>query len=176
MANRGIPVINNLPEFQQWRNALKDSSTSVPTPKAPWNLTVSSQQGGNYVTWQVVTGADGYILNVSTDGNFNPNNPNLTSIRLPGGQNISRFDSTPTAQGATPAKRYYQVAATAGTTNNPQSVVGPFTTVVSQTAIPPNNVVTASTTNRDLGTTDKIQSSAGRVGGSYYYGNHAIKG
>lgn len=149
-----IPIINTLPGLQQWQQALQSATKGVLTPRIPWNFTVTSKQGGNYLTWQSVSGADGYIVDISQNGDFSTG---IISINLPGNNNTAYFDTVPTAAGATPAIRYYRVRATAGTVQQPQSVQGLTTGVISSTAIPPNNTTTASTTTMDTTTNDQTQ-------------------
>lgn len=154
-----IPSITSIPGLVQWRNALTASTATVAPPRIPWNFAVASQQGGNYLTWQQVKTADGYIVDISTSGDFSTG---VTSVSLPGNQNTAYFDTTPTASGATPAARYYRVRATAGTTQQPQSVSGQVSGVISSTAIPPNNTTTPSTTTLDTTTSDNSQATTGR--------------
>lgn len=163
MAN-AIPTINSLPGLELWRKALNDRITTVLTPKVPWNFKVSNKQGGNYLTWDVVKGADGYIVSISLTGDFSTG---VDEHKLPGNQAISFFDSAPTSGGAAPAIRYYTVTATAGTVSNPQSVRGIASGVISSTAIAPNDTVTASATKLDTTTTDAIQ--ARTASGSYRF-------
>jgi len=162
-----IPVLTDFPGLAQWRQALQNSVKSVATPKIPWNFAVQNKQGGNYLTWQSVSGADGYIVDVSTSGDFSSG---TTSVTLQGNANTAYFDTVPTAQGATPALRYYRVRATAGTTNQPQSVQGVASGVVSSQAIPPNDTTTASTTTLDTSTTDGTQATT-RTGDYRSIGN-----
>jgi hypothetical protein len=151
-----IPIINIVPGLTQWRQVLNKSVKSVPSPKVPWNFQVANKQGGNYLTWQTVSGADGYIVEISTNGDFSTG---VDAKQLPGNNNISYFDTVPTSSGASPAIRYYRVRATAGTTNQPQSVQGNASGAISSTAIAPNDSTTASTTTTDTTTTDGIQAN-----------------
>jgi len=156
---RPIPVLNSLPGVEEWRQSLKQTVKTVATPKVPWNFVVSNKQGGNYLTWQIVEGADGYIVEISTTGDFSTG---IDAKQLPGNENISYFDTVPTSGGATPPIRYYRVRATAGTVNQPQSVQGIATGVISSTALAPNDNVTGSTTTRDITTNDGIQARTGK--------------
>lgn len=156
---RPIPVLNSLPGIEEWRQSLKQTVKNVSTPKVPWNFTVSSKQGGNYLSWQIVVGADGYIVEISSTGDFSTG---VDAKQLPGNENISYFDTVPTSGGATPSIRYYRVRATAGTVNRPQSVQGIATVVISSVAIAPNDNATASTTTRDINTTDGTQAKTGK--------------
>lgn len=160
--SQSLPIITGIPGIQQWQQVLKTVNSSPQTPKIPWQFTVKNQQGGNYLTWQVVAGADGYIVDISANGDFSTT---LSSINLPGINNITYFDTAPTANGVAPTIRYYRVRATAGTTNQPQSVLGLTTGVVSSTAIAPNDTTTTPSTRLDTTTTDKHQAGTGT--GSY---------
>lgn len=153
-----IPVLTDYPGLAQWRQALQNSTKSVATPRIPWNFQVANKQGGNYLTWQSVSGADGYVVDISSSGDFSTG---VTSITLPGNDNTAYFHTVPTAQGATPAVMYYRIRATAGTTNQPQSVQGLNTGVISSQAIAPNDTTTASTTGLDVTTTDGTQTGTG---------------
>jgi len=155
---RPIPVLTSFPGIEEWRQSLKQTVKTVATPKVPWNFAVANKQGGNYLTWQLVEGADGYIVEISTTGDFSTG---VDAKQLPGNENISYFDTVPTSGGAAPPIRYYRVRATAGTVNQPQSVQGIATGVISSTAIAPNDNVTTSTTTRDITTTDGTQAKTG---------------
>lgn len=152
-----IPVITDIPGLVQWRNAVTPALAGIQTPKIPWNFTVSNKQGGNYLTWQPVKGADGYIVDISTTGDFTVGAAGVTSETLKGNANVAYFDSVPTSGGTAPGKRYYRVKATSGTTTKPQVMVGNPTAVLSSTAIAPNDTTTVSTTSRDTTTTDQKQ-------------------
>lgn len=161
MSQRTIPTISNIPQLAQWQTGLR-ANLKIPTsPPVPANLTISSKQGGNYLTWSKMKGADGYELDVSTDGNFATV---LTTISLTGSQNIAYFDSVPTNGGATPAKRYYRLRCTAGTVARPQITKGKNSSVVSATAISPDDKVTVSSTSRDLSDYDKFNTKSGNGG------------
>lgn len=150
-----IPVLTALPGIEEWRQALNKRLKVPLTPKVPWNFKVSNKQGGNYLTWDTVKGADGYIVSISLTGDFSTG---VDEHKLPGNQAVSFFDSVPTSGGAAPAARFYTVRATSGTVSNPQSVQGLSTGVVSSTALAPNDTTTASTTSLDNTTNDFIQS------------------
>lgn len=156
--SQSLPIITGIPGVQQWQQILKTVNSSPQTPKIPWQFTVKNQQGGNYLTWQVVAGADGYVVDISTNGDFSVV---LSSINLPGINNITYFDTAPTANGVAPTVRYYRVRATAGTTNQPQSVLGLTTGVVSSTAIAPNDTTTTPSAKLDTTTTDTHQAGTG---------------
>lgn len=155
---KNLPVIPGL-GFQQWRQALGPSLRRLTAPIIPWNFTGTTKQGGNYLTWSAVNGADGYELQVAASGDF-LTNPVIH--QLPGNNNISYFDSVPTTQGATPPQRWYRVRATAGTLTLPQSSKGRWSGAVALTAIAPSNTTTASTTLVDTTTTDQSNSGGGR--------------
>lgn len=150
-----IPVLTALPGIEEWRQALNKRLKVPLAPKVPWQFKVSNKQGGNYLTWDVVKGADGYIVSVSSNGDFSTG---VDEHKLPGNQAVSFFDSVPTSGGAAPAARFYTVRATSGTVSNPQSVQGIATGVVSSTALAPNDTTAPSTTALDTTTNDSIQS------------------
>jgi hypothetical protein len=158
-----LPPVPSISGLEQWRQQLKLSAPIPSTPKIPWNFTVVTKQGGNYLTWQTVNGADGYIVDVSLNGDFSTG---VTSVTLMGNANTAYFDSVPTAKGLPPPIRYYRVRATAGTSTNPQSVEGLNTSVLSAHAIAPNDTVTNSVSVTDSGTSDSSQTQAGR--GNYH--------
>jgi hypothetical protein len=160
-----IPTISNLSDPVQqavWQRALTKATKPPVTPPVPLNFMVTSKQGGNYLTWlamkQAGNAADGYILEISTNGDFSAG---AQTVILKGAENTAYFDTVPTAQGATPQTRYYRVHCTAGTIAQPQSVTGRPTGVISSTAISPNDTTTAPTSNVDT-------TAPTRTGGSPY--------
>lgn len=157
MAQNTIPVISNIPQLAQWQSALRQTLKIPTAPSIPANLAAASKQGGNYLTWSAVTGADGYQIEVSENGDFATV---LNTVLLPGQQSTAFFDTVPTSAGAAPATRYYRVRATAGTVRSPQTVKGRTSSTVSSTAIAPNDTVTASTTTRDLSNYDSLNASS----------------
>lgn len=159
MALPTITDASQLPQYLKvWQTELAPLLKKALVPRIPWNFAITSKQGGNYATWQGVAEADGYILDISTTGDFSTG---AITVPLLGQNNTAYFDNVPTAGGAAPAIRYYRVRATAGTTANPQSVSGRPSQVISSTAIAPNDTVTASTTTRDT-TTAQASSTGGR--------------
>jgi len=158
MAQNTIPTITAIPGLAQWQAGLRQTLFSPTSPPIPANFAVASKQGGNYLTWSAVKGADGYQVQVSANGDFATI---LTAYLLPGNNANAYFDTVPTAAGAAPTIRYYRVAATAGTVKNPQSVLGKPTSVLSSTAIAPNDTVTASVTGRDLSNRDSLNAKSG---------------
>lgn len=162
MAQRTIPTIASLPQLAQWQAGLRQTIKQIASPPIPANVSVTSKQGGNYITWAAMTGADGYQVQISEDGDFAKL---LSVVQLPSAQAIAYFDSVPTSGGAAPKKRYYRVAATSGTIANPQSTVGKPSSTVSATAISPNDTVTVPATSRDL--SDYDRANAGSSNGDY---------
>jgi hypothetical protein len=158
VAQNTIPTITTIPGLSQWQAGLRQTLFSPTSPPIPANFAVASKQGGNYLTWATVKGADGYRVQVSTDGNFATI---LTAFLLPGNTATAYFDTVPTATGTAPAVRYYRVAATAGTVKNPQSTVGKPTSVLSSTAIAPNDTATASVAASDLSNRDALNAKSG---------------
>jgi len=162
LAQRTIPTISTIPQLAQWQAGLRANIMRVLAPPVPANLSVTSKQGGNYVTWSTVKGADGFELDVSENGDMSNV---LSTVALPSSQNTAYFDTVPVQGGSTPKTRYYRVRATAGTVQNPHNVKGVSSSVVSSTAIAPNDTVTASVTTTDNSNRDKINIGAG--GGAY---------
>lgn len=162
MAQNTIPIITNIPQLAQWQSALRQTLIAPVAPPIPANFTVASKQGGNYLQWAAVKGADGYVVEVSSNGDFSVL---LTAHKLPGNDAVTHFDAVPTSSGAAPSARYYRVRGTSGTQKNPQSVVGRPTAVLTATAIAPNDAATASTSIRDTSNLDKLNVGAGS--GSY---------
>lgn len=155
---KNLPVIPGL-GFQQWRAALSPSLRRLTAPIIPWNFTGTTKQGGNYLTWSAVNGADGYEVQVAATGDF-ATNPVIH--QLPGNNNISYFDSVPTQQGQTPPQRWYRVRATSGTLTLPQQAKGNWSGAIALTAIAPSNVGTPSASTSDTTTTDQSNSKGGR--------------
>lgn len=162
MAQNTIPVISTIPALAQWQAGLRQTLKTAIAPPVVANFSVASKQGGNYLTWAVMKAADGYQVEISSAGDFSTL---LTSIQLPGNSSTAYFDTVPTSAGGAPAIRYYRVRATAGTTKAPQSVLGKPTSVLSSTAIAPNDTVTASTSKVDTSNLDKL--NVGSSGGNY---------
>lgn len=160
---RTIPVITTAPGLAQWQAGLRQTLLSPVSPPIPANFVVASKQGGNYLTWSAVKGADGYQVEVSSAGDFSTI---LTAHLLPGNAATAHFDTVPTSSGVAPAIRYYRVKATAGTIKNPQSITGKPTSVLSSTAISPNDTATASVTGRDVSDRDKLNVKSGN--GNYF--------
>jgi fibronectin type 3 domain-containing protein len=72
---------------------------------------------GIVLTWDLVNGADGYVIQASPNGDFSGA---VTLAQITNGAQTSYFDNTP----ASGTKKYYKIAATAGTLSLPQSVTG----------------------------------------------------
>ena len=161
MPQRTIPVISSLPQLAQWQASIRGNLKQPVPPPVPANVAVASRQGGNYITWSAVTGADGYRIHVSETGDFSVV---LTVFSLPSQQSTAYFDTVPTSKGAAPVTRYYRVNATAGTQSQPQSVQGKSSGTVSSKAISPNDTATNPTTVLDNSNYDALNkgSSKGR--------------
>lgn len=153
MAMNTIPTISTLPGLDLWKANLRNTLRVPAAAPIPANVTIASKQGGNYITWSAMNSADGYRVDVSETGDFSVL---LTSVMLTGNQATAYFDSVPTSAGGAPKKRYYQVRSTAGTIQNPHTVVGKPSASVNSTAIAPNDTVTASTTVRDVSDRDRL--------------------
>lgn len=135
-------------------------------PAIPWNFTVVNKQGGNYLTWQLVKGADGYRIDISTNGDFSTG---VQTVTLKGQANTAYFDTVPTSGGTAPAARQYRVRATSGTINEPQKVDGINSGVIASTAIAPNDTTTVPTSQIDTTTNQSSQSRTGK-------GNYQVPG
>jgi len=158
MAQSTIPTITTIPGLAQWQAGLRQTLFSPTSPPIPANFAVASKQGGNYLTWSAVKGADGYQVEISSTGDFSVL---LTAHLLPGNNANAHFDTVPTSTGTAPTVRYYRVRATAGTVKNPQNVLGKPTSVLSSTAIAPNDTATASVTGTDLSNRDALNAKSG---------------
>src|SRR5262245_34723385 len=158
MSQRTIPVISSLPELTQWQAGLRGGLKIAVAPPVVANLRVSTKQGGNFLEWSPITGAHGYRVEVSEDGDFSTI---LTSINLVGNQAVTWFDTVGTSSGTAPTKRYYRVSATSGTVRNPQSTQGKPSGVVGASAIAPNDVVTAPATSVDTINYDALNKNSG---------------
>jgi hypothetical protein len=157
-----IPTISSSPELALWYQQVKNIGKKPLSPRIPWNFTVVNKQGGNYLTWQQVDGADGYRVDISTNGDFSTG---IQTVTLKGNANTAYFDTVPTSGGATPAARQYRVRATSGTASDPQTVDGLNSAVISSTAIAPSDTTTAPTTTIDSTTSQNNQARTG--GGNY---------
>jgi hypothetical protein len=159
MPQRTIPVIASLPQLAQWQTGIRAGLKIVVAPPVPANFTLVTKQGGNYLQWAATKGADGYLVEVASAGDFS----NIfTSHLLKGQQSVAYFDTAPTATGTAPATRYYRVSGTGGTVTKPQSITGRPSAVLSGKAIAPNDTVTGSTSARDNSNYDALNVAAGR--------------
>lgn len=159
-----IPVISTLPELQLWRASLKNTLRKVAAPTIPWNFQGVTKQGGNYLTWTPVKGADGYEIDIATSADFSA----LIQLKTFNSQtDAAYFDSVPTQTGAAPAARYYRIRATSGTIAQPHSIKGRSSGAVGPlVAIAPNDTTTASSSSGDNSTSDKSNTGGGR--GRYF--------
>lgn len=162
-----LPTItrpNDIQTFlKKWQTILNPILATPPTPAAPRNFAAQNAQGGILLTWAPLTSGvsvDGYQILRSSSADFSETDATYT---LPGVDQNSFFDAI-NVSGSQPSQtKYYKLRATAGTANNPQSVLGVLTGIVSQTTIPMNNTVTVPTTNYDTQTSDKYNTQAGRA-------------
>jgi hypothetical protein len=131
---RNLPNINTLeeaiPTLKVWQQTLNQVVSSPPPPRTPFNF--QAQEGATGVTgialsWELVRGADGYEIQMSTTGDFSTASiiATLTSAVA-----NTYFDNTI----STSVKRYYRIRATAGTANSPHSVKGIWSAPISQTS------------------------------------------
>lgn len=142
-----LPIISREKDIIQglwkWRKELKNSTRLVSRLRAVFNFRAS---GSTTLTttilleWEPLRGADGYIIERSDNGNFaNP-------LRFPviKGQAAASF---PDNVGATGQTRYYRIIATSGTAQNPHSVEGIPSSVISA-------ITNSATTSYDSGSDD----------------------
>jgi hypothetical protein len=118
-----LPTITNqaqmLQYLQIWRQQLNPVVSSPPKLRSPFNFRASSPVGtvGIQLQWEPVPGADGYIIEFSSTGDFSGAN---TLVAIHSGTQTSYFDNIGTAS----VKRWYRIQTTSGTASQPQSVEG----------------------------------------------------
>lgn len=111
-----------------WRQQLNPVVNQPSRRRTPFNFRASSVAGalGILLSWENVRGADGYTIYYSANGDFSARSVLIT---LKDSAQISYFDNI----GTSGVKRYYRIASTAGTVNQPQSVIGIQSATISQT-------------------------------------------
>ena len=154
---RALPTIKSygdlLPYLKRWSQAINPLLKRVDVPHAPYRFRVTNQRGGNLLEWDNVAGADGYEILKSTTGDFD-DGASFETIPLRSDQHTSYFDALSGSGAAVTVTRYYKLRATAGTTQNPHSIKGLLTGIVSATTIDPADTATGSTTTEDTTTGD----------------------
>lgn len=155
---RTLPTIRTtgdlLPYLKRWEHGLGPLLKRVDTMPAPWRFRVTNQRGGNLLEWEPVTGADGYELLKSADADFDSG---IETISIPSELSNSYFDGLSGSGASVTVKRFYKLRATSGTTQNPHSVKGLLTGIVSATSIDPADTATASSVVEDTTTDDGTQ-------------------
>lgn len=133
MSSNSLPAITSmeqlLPALQIWRQTIQPAISTPSPPRSPFNFRATSGSGsvGIVLNWDLVSGADGYIIQTSPNGDFS----NATTLaQISNGAQTSFFDNTP----ATGTKKYYKIASTAGTISQPQSVTGIYSAPISITS------------------------------------------
>lgn len=152
------PGIDPTGTLEVWRKALKPIVKNIRTPSIPWNFTATNKRGGNLLSWNPVTGSDGYEITRSDNADFSSG---TTTITVNNGTQSQYFDAIAIA-GATLPTKYYKLKATAGTVNAPHTVKGLDTGIVASTPLDPSDTVTASTSASDTSTSDDTQVYTGR--------------
>ena len=140
------PVGEDMAGFlKTWSMSLRSVTRRPPVLKAPRNFSATSQRGGILLNWAVREGADGYeILRSDTPDFSSP-----VILRLAGGRQTAYFDTLGGSATTQTYTKYYKIRATSGTDEQPQSVVGALSGIVSNTSIATTDAVTGETTERD---------------------------
>lgn len=128
-----LPTIHSAKEFPKlkiWQQSLNRVIDQPKAPRTPFNFQASGGAAGvlgNSLSWDRVLGADGYQIQMSQTGDFS-----FAAViaTLTSPVATSYFDNTVSSS----VKRYYRIRATAGTTNQPQSVQGIWSAPISQTS------------------------------------------
>jgi len=162
---RTLPVIRSWTELEQWRQGLNPLVTRPSTPRAPRNFKVTNQRGGNLLEWAKVSGADGYEVLKATSTDFTT--VEVIPLRSPEG--TAYFDSLSGSGAAVTVTRHYKVRATAGTTQNPYSIQGKLSGIISSTSIDAADTATSSTTQSDPVVQGDAYDRGSPGRGQYYY-------
>lgn len=154
MAKPNLPVHPD-PILTQWRQALTRTLRRTQTPTVPWNFRITPKRGGLLLEWERVTtiGADGYELVRSDDADFSEA---TITITVENNLQTAYFDAIALSGAALPT-RYYKIRATAGTKDNPRSVKGVLSGIVSAAPLDPSDAATTPTTTYDPVTDDDWQ-------------------
>lgn len=158
-----LPTINSLDQavsqLKVWQQSLNQVVSIPKAPRTPFNFQAAGAAAGVTgipLSWEQVSGADGYEIQMSQTGDFSSAGIIAT---LPSPAATSYFDNTI----STGAKRYYRIRATSGTTNQPQSVKGIWSAPITQTSGSPTTTYdTSSATsgaagwNRPSGTGSRL--------------------
>jgi hypothetical protein len=175
MTTRAIPTITNASDLKaylkNYQQSLDPTVLSAPTPIAPYNFKVTSQRGGNLLSWSPliyprgsatnisqdqakITKADGYEIQRSATGDFSPGKYTMTALRDPA--QSSYFDDV----GGASQTFYYRMRATNGTSQTPYTINGLFTMVLKSTSIDSSDVATQPVTTTDTFTNSTTQARA----------------
>jgi hypothetical protein len=119
-----LPAINSLqellPALKLWQQTLNTVINNPVPPRPPFNFHANGNAAGATgvtLNWEVVSGADGYDIQSSPNGDFS-NASIIASLTSPAA--TSWFDST----AVTSVKRYYRIRSTIGTNNSPHTIKG----------------------------------------------------
>lgn len=179
-----IPVVTSQAQLEQmlatWRNTLnRIVKAALPAPQ-PQNFAVTQARGGLSLSWSKVdtfgvvnhgtigtTGSggasDGYELLISKNGSFVDD---VTSVKIRDVNQINYFH--PVSGG--PARYFFKIHTTSGTTHDPQSIHGPYSGTISHVSLDSTDTTTKATTKRDNYTTDQNRANA-RFGRYVNYAN-----
>lgn len=118
-----------LQNLQIWRQQLNPIVATPAKLRSPFNLVASSPTGttGILLQWNSVRGADGYVIEYSTNGDFGAGN---VLAKITNGAQTAYFDDL----NASGVKRWYRITTTSGTVSAPQSVLGNTSAPVSATS------------------------------------------
>ena len=101
-----------------WQQKLQPALAVVAIPRCPFNFRVAGNATGATgltLNWEQVYGADGYQIQMSTNGDFSTASV-IATLTNPAA--TAWFDST----AVTGVQRWYRIRSTAGTVSKPQSV------------------------------------------------------
>jgi|SRR6516164_5261516 hypothetical protein len=121
--SNSLPTITTLeqllPAIKVWQQKLNTVLEKGRVLRPPFNLRASSVTGARAILleWEVVPGADGYEISVSSNGDFSDEQV----LQVQTSPLATSYVHSLSASGIT---QYYRVSATSGTVANPQSVIG----------------------------------------------------
>lgn len=98
--------------LKQWQQQLNPAVSLPPEPRAPFNLRISSGTATNSLSWEKVSGAQGYEVQVSQNGDFT----SAPIITTPSDSSATSHVDPTIVNGV---KRWYRIRTTTGTANQP---------------------------------------------------------